>query len=157
MPNYVVDTSSLVNLQQYYPSAAFAALWDKMGLLAETGRMIAPMQVYNELKPKDDELLKWTKQHKTMFKQSKSDEIKFATKLADDYREMKSKDSTMDRADPYVIALAHSRSNETLGVEWIVVTEEGGGPGQIPRISELHGLKHCKLTDLILEEGWSFG
>ena len=156
MRNYVVDTSSLINLQQYYPSAAFAALWDKVGSLAEAGRMIAPVQVYAELKSKDDELSKWAGRHSSMFKQNSSDQIKFATMLADKHKEMRSGDFAMERADPYVISLAHDKAGETLDSEWVVVTEEGGGPGQIPRISRLHRLKHCKLTDVILGEGWSF-
>ena len=157
MPNYVVDTSSLVNLRQYYPSAAFSALWDKLGSLAKAEKMIAPIQVYRELKSKDDELLEWAKQHKTMFKKNRNDEIKFAATLTDKYRAMRSTDSAVEKADPLVIAMAYNRSRGRLDGEWVVVTEEGDGSGQIPQILKVYKLLRYKLVDVILEEEWSFG
>lgn len=114
MPSYVVDTSSLVNLEQYYPNAAFAALWDAIGSLAEAGRMIAPTQVCAELSSKNDDISKWARRHKAMFKKNTSDVIKFAIKLADKYRAMRGTSAIVEKADPHVIALAYYRAKETL-------------------------------------------
>lgn len=157
MPSYVVDTSSLVNLEQYYPNAAFSALWDGVGSLAEAGRMIAPTQVCKELSSKNDDISKWARRHKAMFKKNTSDVIKLAMKLADEYRTMRGTSAIVEKADPYVIALAYYRAQETLTDKWIVVTEEGSGPGQIPKILKDYKLSRYKLVDVILEEGWSFG
>lgn len=137
MPSYVVDTSSLVNLEQYYPNAAFSALRDAVGSLAEAGRMIAPTQVCAELSSKNDDISGWAKLHKAMFKKNTSAVIKFAIKLADKYRTMRGTSAVVEKADPYVIALAYYRARETLTGGWVVVTEEGSGPGQIPEILRL--------------------
>ena len=156
MLNYVVDTSSLVNLRQHYPSVAFMALWNRVGTLADEGRMIAPEQVCAELSSKDDELSGWAKQHKAMFMKNSDDMVKFATSLADKYRTMRSVNTAVEKADPHVIALAYHRSRETLADKWIVVTEEGNEPGQIPKISKFYKLDRYRLVDVIVEEGWSF-
>ena len=156
MVKYVVDTSSLINLRQYYPRAAFSALWDRVGSLIVKERMIAPTQVSKELKRKDDDILKWINEHGTMFKKSSEGEVKFATRLAKQYKKMKKRNFVVEKADLYVIALAHHRASETLGDKWAVVTEEGNRQGQIPWISKQHGLDCYKLTDVILKERWSF-
>ena len=156
LQDYVADTSSLINLQQYYPRPAFSALWDNVGSLIREGRMVAPMQVLKELESKDDDLLGWARQHKTMFQKNKNVDIKFATMLANKYSTMRNKNVAVERADRYVIALAHRLTHERLTGKWVVVTEEGDGLSQIPQISKSYKVDYCKLVDVIVEEGWSF-
>lgn len=156
MPNYVYDTSSLINIKQYYPRVAFLSLWNKIGSLAETGRLAAPIQVLRELESKNDELLAWAMKHRRMFQKNSAVEVKFAAMLAGKYSAMTTTDSATERADPYVIALAHYRTYETLTGEWAVVTEEADKAGRMPQISKSYELRHCRLVDVILEEKWSF-
>ena len=65
---YCIDTSALIDLKWVYPWVTFPTLWEKIGNLIKQGRLIAPQQVLKEIEKKDDELLKWLKKHKKMFK-----------------------------------------------------------------------------------------
>lgn len=53
MPGYVVDTSSLIDLARHYPRKAFPGLWKKIEVLVAEGRLVAPLQVYKEIKQGD--------------------------------------------------------------------------------------------------------
>ena len=121
------------------------------------GRLVAPLQVYREIKQKNDELFGWAMEHKTMFKKSTDRVEGVAAKPASEHGSMSSRDESTERADPYVIALAHCTAVDTLGGKPVVVTEEGAKRGRIPKIARSCGLRHLRLVEVILEEKWSFG
>ena len=66
LSGYCIDTSSLIDLwRRHYPPDVFQTLWEKdIEALIFQGEIIAPQEVFNELKQKDDELFKWVKKHK---------------------------------------------------------------------------------------------
>lgn len=98
----------------------------------------------------------WAQSHKFMFKNPTERIEKFASMLALKRRKMVRRDAVTERADPYVIALAHYTVVDTPGEISVVVTEEKADRGQIPQISRLHKLRHLNLVGVMLEEEWSF-
>ena len=69
---YVIDTSALIDLHRvYYAPDVFKMLWTRLAELAQKRILIAPRQVYTEIKQRDDDLLKWARQHKYMFRDLK--------------------------------------------------------------------------------------
>ena len=72
---YIVDTSSLVKLNRNNPIDVFPSIWDKLKLLSDNNRLIAPKEVFNEIKQNDDMLSKWAKQQKKMFKKPTQKQI----------------------------------------------------------------------------------
>ena len=59
---YVFDTSSLVGAWvRSYPPDLFPGVWEHMSDLAQAGQLIAPEDVLEELKDRDDELQAWVK------------------------------------------------------------------------------------------------
>ena len=156
MTKYVVDTSSLINLTRHYPRKAFSGLWKNIEALVEEGSMVAPLRVYKEIERKNDEIFEWSQAHKFMFKKEVDDVEKAAAKLIKKYKSMSSRDTSIEKADPYVIALAHYIATNTLAEKPVVVTEEGTRRNQIPQIARSHGLRYLGLAGMILEEEWSF-
>lgn len=153
MRRYVVDTSSLVELAQRYPQAKFPALWSGIGALVAGGSVSAPWQVYKEIERKDDELFKWAHEHKEMFEKGGDEVVDLAAKLMKEHKKMGNRDVNVERADAYVVAQAHHMTAGRFGEEPVVVTEEGDGPGQIPRVAGSYGLRSIGIADMMREVG----
>ena len=153
--HYCIDTSSLVHAyQRSYPPDILPDLWNKrFDELIETGRLIAPFDVLEELKEKHDDLYEWAKLRPEMF--IEIDE--FQDELADI---MKSFPRLVDTkkgksgADPMVIALALSKNPN-----FTVVTEEGFGSAnspKIPFVAAERDLRCTNILQLLRDQAWSF-
>ena len=65
---YVIDTSSLIDLNRFNPIDLYPSVWKKLENLINKGQLISPIEVFNELKKQDDGVAEWAKKNKTMFK-----------------------------------------------------------------------------------------
>ena len=65
---YVIDSSSLIELNRRYPIDVFPTLWKNMEKLIEKGHLISHKEVLKEISIMDDSLKKWAKQQKKFFK-----------------------------------------------------------------------------------------
>lgn len=159
---YVVDTSALVEVQRKYPQDVFNQIWRNLSGLVTKKRIVAPVQVSDELKryAGEDHLKTWIDVNNVIFKEtnmeliSKSKEIlSIAPLLIDPNKEH-------DEADPYVIALAIlEKSNPTLDeiVETVVVTEESfTNPNKIPSVCHTFRVQCVNILQLFRREGWKF-
>jgi hypothetical protein len=62
---YSIDTSSLIHgWRRAYPPKRFPGLWARIDDLIGEGRLVASIEVFNELEKKDDEILAWAKERK---------------------------------------------------------------------------------------------
>jgi hypothetical protein len=62
---YCIDTSALIDLHtNHYPPDIFPGLWKDLEFLVDQGLLIAPDEVFQEIRVKDDELAKWGKSNK---------------------------------------------------------------------------------------------
>ena len=151
---YVFDTSSLVGAWvRSYPPDLFPGVWEHMSALAQAGQLIAPEDVLDELKDRDDELQAWVK--------ARTDAIIVPTSRAlllearavlADHPGLTKTGTGRGKADPFVIALAARRNCP-------VVTEEQGGSQPKPRIPfvcSARGVACMSILDVIRIQRWRF-
>ena len=153
---YCVDTSSLMHAwRRAYPPKRFPAVWRQLEALIEAGRLLASIEVYNELRRKDDDLFEWAKARKeALFREIDEDVQVHVIRLMRTYPKLVDTAKGKSGGDPFVIAQAVAAS-PTL----IVVTQEAGGSEQSPKIPFVcarEGVRCIDLLTLIDEEDWTF-
>jgi hypothetical protein len=164
---YCVDTSSLVNVQRTYSLAIFPGVSEALGELVSTGRLVAPREVFNELKRGgDDEIFQWAKDNKLMFRDPDAAQIQVARQIVNDpkFQGLFDVDSETPDADPYVIALASVEQGRgsLIQQQWVVVADESRAqPGKKPKIPDVcsdprYQLECIKTLDMFRWEGWQF-
>ena len=151
---YSIDTSALIHAWRVaYAPTNFPGVWAKIGELIATGHLCAIDEVLLELKERDDELLKWAKDNRPMFRAINFD-------IEEKHREILRlwpasivASQSGPFADPFVIALAATE-------RCIVVTEEkktGNMKGpKIPDVCDHLGVQWTTCLGLIQREGWRF-
>lgn len=149
---YAIDTSALLEAYvRRYPPDIWPSLWQsKLDQLAETGLLVAPLDVYEDLRKRDDEIFAWVGQHKAMLIDIDQFEPELAGIMAEFPRLVHAK-SGKSGSDPMVIALARAR-------DLTVVSEEGvsqiNNP-KIPFVCNQIGIRHINLLEFIREQRWT--
>lgn len=158
---YIIDTSSLVKLNRDNPIDVFPSIWEKLKFLSDKNRLIAPKEVFNEIKQNDDLLSKWARIQKKMFKKPTEKQVTIVQEILKDYPALIDTERKYD-ADPWVIALAieMSSSNQKtlLTIKRIVVTEEKlrGNQVKIPYVCNQKSIEAIDIVELFRTEGWKF-
>ena len=159
---YIIDTSSLIELNKHNPMDIYQTPWQKMDGLVKNGRLYAPKEVLDEIKRFDDALVEWTKKHPEMFKDPTKEQIEIVKEILKKYPSLIKKGKRF-AADPWVIALAIEmiRSpQKTLDIEVkrIVVTEEKirGNKVRIPFVCEDYTVEAIDILDMFRLEDWKF-
>lgn len=162
---YCVGTSAWIEMKERYPARTFPTLWNKLDMLVKSGCLISPQEVYNELEKQDDEVFKWVKERKQIFRKLDDEEqIALVFDIVAKFPKLVNSQKETPDADPFVIALAvlETKNRIMFGDECIVVSEEkpgGGGISGKPKIPDVcysYGAKHFSNLDLIQNEGWTF-
>lgn len=152
---YVVDTSALIDMwRKHYAPDIFVTLWEKdLEEIIHQGLLVAPQEVYKELRQRDDDLFKWAKEHKTMFIDLNRDteQIKYVKVILERYRELVDSKKTTPDADPFVIGLAKSKG-------WAVITSEKDKQGKIkiPGVCRELNVKCIGLLEFFREMKWAY-
>ncbi len=102
---YIIDTSSLIELNKYNPMDVYPGVWAKIEQLINSNRLVAPKEVFNEIEQTDDSLSAWSKTQSKMFIEPTIRQIKIVKDILDKYPSLIKIDRRYD-ADPWVIALA---------------------------------------------------
>src|SRR3989338_705018 len=158
---YIVDTSSLVKLNRNNPIDVFPSIWERLKLLSDNNRLIAPKEVLNEIKQNDDMLSKWVKNQKKMFKEPTQRQIELVQEILKDFPALIDTERKYD-ADPWVIALAIELSSNTqqtlFTIKRIVVTEEKLRENRvrIPFVCNKKSIESIDVVELFRAEGWKF-
>ena len=152
---YCIDTSSLVHAyQRSYPPDVLPRLWDeKLDSLIDTGRLISPVDVLEELKKKHDWLHGWAKSRPNMFVEIDQYEPQLGEIMAS-YPRLVDTKRGKSGADPMVIALALSQIPGCT-----VITEEAFGSDKSPRIPNVCQalrLPCINVLQLLRDQKWSF-
>lgn len=161
-PGYCIDTSAIISLwKRAYSPDVFRSLWKNLESLISNGRFIAPREVLNELEKyvdKNDELLKWAKKHRRMFKDLNEEQINQVQNILKYFPNLVDPNKLTPEADPFVIALAMS-------IGWTVITSEKpanltANPAARPKIPDACGHFNVKCIHDLLEffriEKWEF-
>jgi hypothetical protein len=152
--SYCIDTNALADLwRRLYPIDVFPSLWKNMEELIRSGKLIAPREVLNELEKIDDDLLKWAKNHRTMFVAPETEQLNQVKEILRVFPTLIEPTKTTPDADPFVIALAITEQ----GV--VVTSEKIAGPGGRPKIPNVclnYKIKCLNLLDFFREQKWNF-
>lgn len=158
-PSHVIDTSALIDLQEWYPRNTFPSLWDALEEAAKDGRLRCPREVLRELEKKNPDLHDWVKRNGIDVPDAVTvDLAKKAAAIDAKYPDLKKgrRRSTPNprSADPWVVALAVSEKAT-------VVSNERPRPNaqsvqQIPDACRLEGTRCVTLTEFFRDLGLRF-
>lgn len=153
---YCIDTSSLLHAwRRAYPPKRFARLWMAIDQLIDDGRLIASIEVFHELKKKDDDVFSWARDRKDLLFVEIDEAVQVqVVRIMQKYPKLVDTGKGKSGGDPFVIAQALARTPRL-----VVVTQEAGGTADRPRIPYVcnqEGLRHIDLLTLIEEEDWTF-
>lgn len=157
--HYIIDSSSLMELNRHNPLDVFPTVWNKIESLITRGLLSAPKEVLNEIKEGDDQLAEWAKKQNKLFKEITQKQIEIVKDILKEYPSLVKEKRKYD-ADPWVIALAielSTSSQKTLApVKRIVVTEEKlrGNKVKIPYVCQKFNIKSIDIIDMFRIEGW---
>lgn len=159
---YIIDTSSLVNLAKWNPHDMYVSVWQNVESLVSDGRLIAPQAVMDEVSIGSDQLAKWARNHKGMFRLLSNSQIAQASKILGDYPALVDPDKETADADPFVVALALDRNPRPtlaeVGRARVVVCDETlrGRKIKIPFVCSRYGLNCISVLEMFRTEGWRF-
>jgi len=158
---YIIDTSSLVELNRHNPMDIYPTPWEKVEGLIKSGRLVAPREVLDEITMRDDSLVKWAKKHRGMFRDPTKEQIEIVREILKEYPSF-IKTGKRYAADPWVIAMAiemiRSPQSTIYEVKRIVVTEEKirGNKVRIPYVCREYSVQAIDILDMFRLEGWRF-
>ena len=165
---YIIDTSSLIELNFRYPIDIFPGLWENVEKLISRGKLNSPEEVRKEILVKDDTLRKWVSKQKNLFKPLTAEQIVIAREIINKYQSLAKSESETPAADPFVIALAvelgRPKQNgklvqkELIPTMRIIVTEERlrGNRIRIPFVCQSYNINCINILEMCRQEGWKF-
>ncbi len=155
---YVFDTSSWIEGGQHYPHATFARVWTQLQGLIRNNRIIAPMEVFNEITPKKgQDVHRWCGANRRMFVHNSRPLLSMVGQILSQHPSLIQPNRGNAQADPFVIALARLSTNNLTGLDVNIVTEENRSKiDRIPFVARSYGVNCIRLVDLFQQEGWNF-
>ena len=159
--NYIMDSSSLIELNRHNPIDVFPSVWKNMESLIGNGFLVAPSEVLKEITERDDQLAKWAKEQPSFFRDPTEKQIEIVKDILKSYPSMVREDRKYD-ADPWVIALAREMTINTqqtlIRIKRIVVTEEKlrGEKIRIPYVCQKYNIDSIDIIEMFRIEGWKF-
>lgn len=163
---YVVDTSSLIDLEDRYPRSEHPKVWERLDLLIDEGLLKAPRAVYEEISPSNVPLHSWAKEkarRRGRVAPHTSDVahlflpddilVDMAGRIAAEHRLLVNRNKEDTSADPYVIALARAINDDLSDDVAVIVTEEKNKPNKIPYVASSYGVRSIDILGLLKEIG----
>ena len=158
---YIMDSSSLIELNRHNPIDVFPSVWKNMESLIGNGVLVAPSEVLKEITERDDQLAKWANEQNGFFRDPTEKQIEIVKDILKSYPSMVREDRKYD-ADPWVIALAIEMATNTqqtlIQIKRIVVTEEKlrGEKIRIPFVCQKYRVDSIDIIEMFRIEGWKF-
>lgn len=118
----VFDTSAYLNgWRDHYPPATFPSVWELVAAAMADGRIVAPREVFNEIKRIDDDVCEWARARTAGFVEPTAEVQVAAGRILSKLPNP----GVRDGADPFVVAEAQLRA-------LTVVTYEGRSFSGVP-------------------------
>lgn len=158
---YIIDTSSLVELNKHNPMDVYPGVWNKIEQLINNRKMLAPKEVFHEISRMDDQLEEWSKKQGKLFVDPTPRQIELVKDILHKYPSLIDISRPYD-ADPWVIAitleLMTSPQRTLYTIKRIIVTEERirGNRVRIPFVSNDYKIESIDIIGMFREEGWKF-
>ena len=159
--HYIMDTSSLVELNRHNPIDVFPSVWNNLESLSKKGLLVAPAEILSEVKERDDELASWAKRNNRIFRHPIKKQIEILKEVLKNYLALVKEDRKYD-ADVWVVALVvemATGSQQTLiQIKRVVVTEERlrGDKIRIPYVCQKYSIESIGIIGMFRIEGWKF-
>ena len=161
---YIIDSSSLIELNRKYPIDIFPSLWKNMEGLIKNGFLLSHEEVFKEIIEGDDELAGWAKRHRRLFKGYDEKQMETVREILLKYPSLAKADNEKASADPFLIAMAVGFLNDkqqTLDGSRkgkLIVTEEKlrGNRVRIPFVCKDYGIDCIEVLEMCRREGWKF-
>lgn len=155
VPHFSLDTSSLMNAwNKNYQIDMLPSIWEHVETMLRDEIAVATVQVYDEIKNKDDAFAEWFHERKELFKPISEEHLELLSGIMERYPRIASTGSGRNFADPWVISLA-----QCYDPTCCVVTEEGTSRNannpKIPFVCDNEGLKCCNFNGFLRQTGWS--
>lgn len=158
---YIIDSSSLIELNRHNPMDIYLTVWKKIASLIEKKSLVAPKEVLYEIKLGDDQLTDWVNQQKDFFVEPTPQQINLVQEILVKYPTIVKSDRRYD-ADPWIIALAIEKiinpQKTLIHIKKTVITEEKlrGNKIKIPLICREYGIDCIDILKMFKIEGWTF-
>ena len=150
---YSADTSMFIQMWRLYPQNIFPSVWMMMDDLVNNSIIVATEEVRPELAKKDDDVLSWTLERRSLFIPV-NDAVQLAAReVLRQYPRLIDTRRNRSGADPFVIALAMA-ANLT-----VVTTESPTNSVDRPHIPDACaglGVRCINILDMLKEEGGRF-
>jgi hypothetical protein len=159
---YCFDTNILIRLTEYYPKTIFKTLQEKLGEMANQGRLITIEQVMSEYTY--DVAGEWFSRHPDIIR-AFSEEINEALLiLMRDLPGFVDHSKTFPEADQFLVALAMSenmRLNGNYSGDVVLLTQEtrkkpASSRLRIPDACDHYGIACFDLLQMMEQESWEF-
>lgn len=151
-PTYFIDPSSLIYCQRNYPIDIFPGIWDGLSALIGAGRLIAHDEVWIEFNKGTGFLITWAADWQAELSMpADAAQVGVIQQIARDFAMANYTTIVEHRADPWVVALAKTRS-------CCVVSQEKGVSHPFPKIPQMcshYGVNHMSMFDLMRAESWT--
>lgn len=152
---HVIDTSSLIVLQHYFPNQ-FPTFWANLDAAVGAGEVVSVREVLKEFSSQKQWLTDWIKKQSAMFLTPGANETRFVAEIfrVPHFQNLVSETQRLRGqpvADPFVIACAKVRGG-------CVVTEESPKPNsaKIPIVCAHFGIECTNLEGFLAARGWTF-
>ncbi len=146
MKKYCLDTNVFIEPWKRYYSPQFTkGYWNLLKQYGKKGIIFATMEVKNEIKKIDDDLLQWVKTSE-LFREPDESVQTFLRKIMEKYSRLVDNVKGRSMADPWVIAHAQSEGAT-------VVTTEQKAPKKIkiPDVCEKENIPCIDIHDFVKE------
>ena len=164
---YVIDSSSLIELNRRYPIDVFPTLWKNVETLIEKGFLISHKEVRKEILVflgRDESLKKWVEKQKKFLKELDEKQMEIVKEILKKYPSLAKSDNETAAADPFVIALAVEMGSDPQKTLFqtvkgrIIVTEEKlrGTKVKIPFVCKDYHIECINIIEMCRVERWKF-
>lgn len=154
---YSIDTSALMDgWDRYYPRDVHVGLWRKLEELIEAGDVISTEFVLKELEKKHDDLFKWAKERKAMFRSANEQTQLAVREILRDHQHLINAQRNRSGADPWVIALARVEGCKVLTGERKAPAGTNPPKLKMPNFCEALGVEWVDMVKLCREQKWTF-
>lgn len=120
---YCIDSSSLIAMKRVYPRRSLGALWDLVEQLAESGRLIAPHEVFREIGKVEDDLKAWAKKRSGIFVPIDNEQGEALKEIQKSFPTINDAAKDGPHADPWCVALSLVRKRRGEDI-WLINEEK---------------------------------
>ena len=146
LPKYIIDSSSLINLKDRYPSDVFTGAWIKMEELLNKKVVASTIEVFHEISSQEDDVAELAKKYKENFLPIDIDVQAKVKEILTKHAALIDLNKRRFDADVFVIATA-------IVCRATVVTDELKGTIKIPDVCEKMQVPCIGLLAMLRSEG----